>query len=250
MARPIKTTVDWFPVDCTMNGKTMFTLETKYGNNGFTFWVKLLQSLGSTPGHALNLSYPAEMEYMSAKVRLPVETTIAILDLLSTLKAIDSELWKRKKTVWCQNFIDRITPIYEKRGAVVPTKPQCFRGKLGQKSPETPVSGTETPVSGTSCDRNPPYSILSDSIPSDSKGNSPQTPQGASALNAPTGPGADPDPDYVPRAATPRPPARFGGDKDYTEHIAAAKAARDRTLAASRAASEALRNKPKPEVES
>lgn len=56
MARPTKETVDYFPhfVKC---GRTIFILESKYGNDGYAFWFKLLEILGDTEGHYYDCSF-------------------------------------------------------------------------------------------------------------------------------------------------------------------------------------------------
>ena len=47
MARPKKQTVDYFP-HIIKQGKTMTILENRFGNDGYAFWFKLLEILGST----------------------------------------------------------------------------------------------------------------------------------------------------------------------------------------------------------
>ena len=66
MARPKKRTVDYFPHQCN-HGKTMFILEQKYGNDGYAFWFKLLELLGTTEGHFLHLENSADWEFLHPK---------------------------------------------------------------------------------------------------------------------------------------------------------------------------------------
>ena len=49
MTRPKKQTVDYFPHSCN-HKKTIYILEERYGNNGYSFWFKLLEMLGNTEG--------------------------------------------------------------------------------------------------------------------------------------------------------------------------------------------------------
>ena len=51
--RPKKAIVDYFP-HFVSHGKTMFTIEMKYGNDGYAFWFKLLEILGSTENHYID----------------------------------------------------------------------------------------------------------------------------------------------------------------------------------------------------
>lgn len=47
MARPTKTSVDYFP-HMTHSGKTIAILEARWGNDGYAFWFKLLELLGDS----------------------------------------------------------------------------------------------------------------------------------------------------------------------------------------------------------
>ena len=46
MARPAKTSVDYFP-HMAHSGKTIAILEARWGNDGYAFWFKLLELLGT-----------------------------------------------------------------------------------------------------------------------------------------------------------------------------------------------------------
>ena len=127
MARPKKQTVDYFPHSCN-HGKTMFILEQKYGNDGYAFWFKLLEMLGGVEGHFLKFENGMDWEFLIAKTKLDKEKCIEILDLLSSLGAIDKELWK-DKIVWSDNFIENIREVYRKRAVEIPLKPSFGRKK-------------------------------------------------------------------------------------------------------------------------
>ena len=122
MGRPLKKGVDYFPHMCS-HGKTMYILEQRWGNDGYAFWFKLLELLGSTEGHVLDAENTATREFLAAKTRLSVEQCYEILNLLADLDAIDQELWKKHHVIWCQNFVDNLKPVYRKRKTETPTKP-------------------------------------------------------------------------------------------------------------------------------
>lgn len=130
MARPEKKTVDYFSHDCIPK-KTLFIIEQKYKNDGYAFWYKLLELLGASSGHYFDLNDKGNMEFLVAKTHLKSETCMEILDLLTDLEAIDNELWKNR-VVWCQNFVDRLDPVYGKRGGGVPVKPTFKHSKNGK----------------------------------------------------------------------------------------------------------------------
>ena len=145
MARPKKRTVDYFPHQCN-HGKTMFILEQKYGNDGYAFWFKLLELLGTTEGHFLHLENSADWEFLQAKTRLCGDKCREILDLLARLDAIDRELWESHRVVWSQNFVDGIAPVYRNRGVETPSKPSFYTRKPsdgGVSTPENPQSRVE-----------------------------------------------------------------------------------------------------------
>jgi len=127
VARPKKQTVDYFPHSCT-HSKTMFILEQKYGNDGYAFWFKLLEMLGSSEGHCLYFTNGMDWEFLIAKTRLDKEKCIEILDLLATFGAIDKKLWS-KKIVWSDNFIENIKDAYRNRTVDIPVKPSFLRKK-------------------------------------------------------------------------------------------------------------------------
>ena len=132
MARPRSQIVEYFPHYCN-HGKTMLILEQRYGNDGYAFWFKLLETIGATPGHCIDCGNDDEWEFLQAKTRLTGDKCREILQLLAKLNAIDKDLWAEKK-VWSQNFVDGILPVYVKRTTETPVKP-------GFRYPKPPAEG-------------------------------------------------------------------------------------------------------------
>jgi len=54
MARPLKTGLDYFPLDCVTDEK-IEALESEYGIEGFGVWVRLMQSIYRTDTGEINL---------------------------------------------------------------------------------------------------------------------------------------------------------------------------------------------------
>jgi len=122
MTRPLTNTVQYFP-HTTDHGDTMYILENRFGNTGYAFWYKLLEKLGKTENHYLDLNNPLTLEGLQALARIKdEETTIGILDLLAKLLAINPELWKNR-IVWSENFVKGLEPVYKNRGREIPKKP-------------------------------------------------------------------------------------------------------------------------------
>jgi len=144
MSRPKKATVDYFP-HYVSHKKTMFTIENKYGNDGYAFWFKLLELLGSTEHHYFDCNNTEMWEYLLAKTRFSEENAKNILDLLSKLGAIDKELWEYK-IIRSDNFIENLATVYKRRDIDVYTK-EIVIGLCAQKLSLNNVSVNINPQS-------------------------------------------------------------------------------------------------------
>ena len=122
MARPGKTKVDYFP-HVTRTGKTIAILEARWGNDGYAFWFKTLELLGSSEGFYYNCNRPSDWEYLLSKTRTTEATATAILEKLAEIDAIDAELWDRK-VIWSDNLVGNLTPVFDKRKSTPPQKPE------------------------------------------------------------------------------------------------------------------------------
>ena len=141
MARPIKNTVDYFP-HIIKNGKTIFILENKYGNDGYAFWFKLLELLGSSHDQVYDFNNLSDWEFLIAKTKVSEEKATEILKTLADVEAIDRKLLE-KKVIWCENFVEGIEDVYRKRKRDRPQKPVIDNGN----PTTTVVSVAETPQS-------------------------------------------------------------------------------------------------------
>lgn len=141
MARPAKDTVEYFP-HYTTSGKTIFTLQAMYGNDGYAAWFKILEILGSSPGHYYQYENAAEWLYLVSRIGVSGEKTLAILSSLSDLGAINKDL-HRRKIIWSQNFVDGLRPVYVKRSTDLPVFPSF----LLENNSSAVVSGEKTPQS-------------------------------------------------------------------------------------------------------
>lgn len=141
MARPRKDAVDYFPHFVNW-GKTIPILESKFGNDGYACWFKILETLGKTSGHALDCNDSMEWEFLVQKLRVSEETATEIIAVLCKLGALDATLWNEKRIIWSENFVAQLEPVYSKRRVSAPEKPEC--GSFCDENPEVPeVSGAE-----------------------------------------------------------------------------------------------------------
>lgn len=136
MARQKRNTVEYFP-HTTTHKRTIFVLEQKYGNDGYSFWFKLLEILGGTENHFFDTKIPEDMMFLASKTRLEEDICFEILDVLSGLNAIDRELWKHG-VIWCQNFVDGVADVYKRRNREAPQKPRISDLRPEIFEPEIP----------------------------------------------------------------------------------------------------------------
>ena len=123
MGRTQKDTASYFPHDASAStGDTLTVLQSRYGNDGYAFWFKLLERLTSVNGHYLDLRNPTKWQLFIAKMGVDEKTTVEIIDLLVEIQAIDEELWQ-SKLVWCQNLVNNLADVYKNRRREIPQKP-------------------------------------------------------------------------------------------------------------------------------
>lgn len=145
MARPKKMTVEYFP-HFVHSGKTLYILESSFGNDGYAFWFKLLELLGSTDYHVFDCGNPANWRFLLAKTHVNEETASEILKTLVELDAIDKELWQEKK-IWCENLVRNLADVYKRRQVEIPKK-ESFRNR-NHSVPD--ISATETTGEDSFC---------------------------------------------------------------------------------------------------
>lgn len=144
MGRPTKETIDYFP-HYVKSGRTIFILESQYGNDGYAFWFKLLELLGETDGHCYDCSTPANWAYLLAKTRCTEDTAESILTTLVSLGKIDKDLWETERKIWCQNLVGHASYVYKMRRQDVPQKPQGVRVSTARNTEGCEFLQEETP---------------------------------------------------------------------------------------------------------
>lgn len=151
MARPERNNVDYFPFYCK-EGKAMFVIEQKYGNDGFATWVKILRALATTNFHYLDLSNPFDIEFLATKCNIDSFKLIEIINILVSAGEFDADLWVSKKVIWSDKFIESIQDAYKRRGNNCPNKDtliQLLTGKcstLSQQNEDNVCINTQSKV--------------------------------------------------------------------------------------------------------
>ena len=114
------------------HGKTIAILESRWGNDGYAFWFKLLEILGSSDGHFIDYRNDADREFLYAKTRVSEDVAKTILETMAKCGAIDAELWAGG-CIYSQNFVDNISDAYSRRKELLQTKTNLLEGFCMQK---------------------------------------------------------------------------------------------------------------------
>ena len=140
MGRLPKIGVDYFTLDVhAASGPTLFTVQNRFGNDGYALWFKLLEFMGTQEKLYADFSVPKDWEYFVSLARVDKDRAVAILDLLANIDAIDKELWTTKKIVWSNNFAGRAKPVFDKRGTLTPDKPEIEVNEQTEESQTQPA---------------------------------------------------------------------------------------------------------------
>jgi len=114
MARPERNNVDYFPFLCK-EGKAMYYIEQRYGNDGYATWIKILRQLAVSNYHYINLSDRVEFMFLASKCRVSEEVLSSIISDLCDLGEFHKELWTETKVIFSEKFINNIKDAYFKR---------------------------------------------------------------------------------------------------------------------------------------
>jgi len=146
MARKQKDVVSYFPHYSDASTRdTLTVLQSRFGNDGYAFWFKLLEKLASTEGHYLDCKNSNTWQLLLARTGVNEITGVEIMKLLVEMHAIDNELWD-SKLIWCQKLVDNISDVYRNRRRKIPEKPitidsnRISTGKKGITTGDNPQS--------------------------------------------------------------------------------------------------------------
>ncbi len=114
MARQEQNNVEYFPFLCK-EGKAMFYIEHKYGNDGYATWIRILRQLAVTNYHYLNLSEYSELMYLSSKCKISDQKLKEIISDLVSIGEFSKELWEQNNIVFSEKFIENIKDAYARR---------------------------------------------------------------------------------------------------------------------------------------
>jgi len=149
MARPQRNNVDYFP-HYISDGKKMFIIESKFGNDGYATWFKILETLAKSDHHWFDLSDKSNLMFLAAKCRISENLLCDIVTSLASLGEVDGQLWEHEQVIWSDKFIDSIEDAYDKRSNNALRKPELLtllRGLGRCKPSKFPIKGDVKPQS-------------------------------------------------------------------------------------------------------
>lgn len=152
MARPQRHNVDYFP-HYISDGKKMFVIEAKFGNDGYAVWFKILETLAKTDNHFINCNDESNLMFLAARCRITEERLVEIIGAIVKLGELDGILWNQCRIIWSDKFIESVQDAYSKRSNNCITKTQLLtmlKG-LGVQYPDlnevnSPVNQVNYPV--------------------------------------------------------------------------------------------------------
>ena len=121
VGRPRKHDAEYFPHFCNPN-RILEIIEDKYGNDGYGFYYRLRELLGKTPKHGYDANNTLKYDYLLSKTGVDSDFADEIIALLCDFGELDGDLWRDKKLLWWQNFVDSLKVLYKKRKNELPKK--------------------------------------------------------------------------------------------------------------------------------
>lgn len=123
----------------------MHVINSKFGNDGYATWVKILRLLAVTNYHFIDLQDEGDLLFVSSKCNVSEEMLIEIIDTLVKLGEFDRELWIERRVIWSEKFIESIQDAYAKRKNKPMNIDRLKRDFLGFTGPFTPQKDSKHP---------------------------------------------------------------------------------------------------------
>lgn len=153
MARYTKHTVDYFP-HIVKPGNALFILEGRYGNDGYVFLFKLLETLCQSDGLAFDFKDTVSREIFLTKTRIKHDTALEMLNIMAQLNNIDPELWNCNRVIWNQDLVNNLSDVWRRRSSPPPVKPNFCRLENDINTPNTPKTGISGGINAEKGGRN------------------------------------------------------------------------------------------------
>ncbi|WZO97281.1 DUF4373 domain-containing protein [Isosphaeraceae bacterium EP7] len=110
MARPRKTGLDYFPLDCVLDEKVRM-LECEFGNDGFAVWIKILQAAYQTEHGEVDFSGVIRRKTFAKLANISEERFTQIIELSVEINLFDKSLWKDREILTSPGIKSRIDSV-------------------------------------------------------------------------------------------------------------------------------------------
>ena len=129
MGRSISLKVDYFSHDSERSSILTF-MERRYGNDGYAFHYKLMELLCKEDKHFVNIKDLNDIDAMHISIiadnffpdfskseEYPTveDKFFAFCEVFAKAKIIDTDLWTNHQILWCDDLMQRIKHVYDKR---------------------------------------------------------------------------------------------------------------------------------------
>lgn len=138
MARKEKLTLDYFP-HYAVQGDIPKIIQEKYGNDGYAVLYKNYEQFCLRDRQYIDLSEYVTLAAISAYCKITEEKYLEIVDVLVNLGTYDKELWKERKILISEKFIENTKDAYRNRTSEA-TNFEDIKNFLRQKSTSKCIS--------------------------------------------------------------------------------------------------------------
>ena len=141
MARGERKNVDYFP-HYISHGSKMNYLRSKYGNDGYATWFMILEKIGRSDNHYIDLSEDLMQMFLADECMIDEQKLVEIIEILVKFNEFDKQLWDEFRVIYCEKFVESIADAWKNRKTNLPTKQSIltyFLQKHGKIEPEKPV---------------------------------------------------------------------------------------------------------------
>lgn len=140
MARGERKNVDYFP-HYISHGSKMNYLRSKYGNDGYATWFMILEKIGRSNNHYIDLSEDLMQMFLADECMIDEQKLVEIIEILVKFNEFDKQLWEEFRVIYCEKFVESIADAWKNRKTNLPTKQSIltyFLQKQGKIEPEKP----------------------------------------------------------------------------------------------------------------
>lgn len=139
MAREQRKDVDYFPHKCNHSAE-LHIIETKYGNDGYCAYYRLLEELGKAKNHYINIGDELKFMHLVSVFKIDEDKATDMLNYMARLKVIDKQFYEEYGVIWCEDFTNDLEDAYRKRINKLYKRVDVLLEISGQSPAETPQS--------------------------------------------------------------------------------------------------------------